>query len=105
MMPEVYESASAKEIIKLLPYKKYLALEDLIEYIKTSDDIKKFFYDSEHQDVRYLEEAMIIVMRAKHIEYNYSLNVFKRKQGTSKKIWQNRKFDKRNAIFLWDSRI
>ena len=74
MMPEVYESASAKEIIKLLPYKTYLALEDLIEYIKTSDDIKKFFYDSEHQDVRYLEEAMIIVMRAKHMEYNYSLN-------------------------------
>lgn len=46
----------------------------MIEYIKTSDDIKKFFYDSEHQDVRYLEEAMIIVMRAKHMEYNYSLN-------------------------------
>lgn len=74
MIPEIYEKADSKEIIKLLPYKSYMALEDLMEYVKTSDDIKRFFYDSEHQDVRYLEEAMIIICRAKHMEYNYSLN-------------------------------
>lgn len=74
MMPEIYENSDAKEIIKLLPYNTYMALEDLIEYVKTNDDIKKFFYDSEYQDVRYLEEAMIIVMRANNMDYKYSLN-------------------------------
>lgn len=74
MIPEIYEKANSIELIKLLPYKTYIALEDLMEYIKTSDNIKEFFYHSEHQDVRYLEEAMIIIMRAKHMEYNYSLN-------------------------------
>ena len=74
MIPEIYEKADSIELIKLLPYKTYIALEDLMGYIKTSNDIKKFFYHSEHQDVRYLEEAMIIIMRAKHMEYNYSLN-------------------------------
>lgn len=73
-MPEIYENSDAKEIIKLLPYNTYMALEDLIEYVKTNDDIKKFFYDSEYQDVRYLEEAMIIVMRANNMDYKYSLN-------------------------------
>lgn len=74
MIPEIYEKADSIELIKMLPYKTYIALEDLMEYIKTSDNVKEFFYHSEHQDVRYLEEAMIIVMRAKHLEYNYSLN-------------------------------
>lgn len=74
MIPEIYENADPKEIIKLLPYRTYMALEDLIEYVKTSDDINKFYFDSGHSDVRYLEEAMIIMMRAKHMEYNYSLN-------------------------------
>lgn len=74
MIPEIYEKADSAELIKILPYKTYIALKDLMEYIKKSDDIKKFFYHSEHQDVRYLEEAMIIIMRAKHMEYNYSLN-------------------------------
>lgn len=32
MMPEIYEKADSKEIIKLLPYKVYMALEDLMEY-------------------------------------------------------------------------
>ena len=74
MIPEIYEKVDSIELIKLLPYKTYIALEDLMEYIKTSNDIKKFFYHSEYQDVRYLEEAMIIIMRAKHMEHNYSLN-------------------------------
>ena len=74
LMPEIYDKANEKEIIKMLPYKSYKALEELIEYTKSSDNIKKFFYQSEHQNVRYLEESMIIIMRAKHNEYNYSLN-------------------------------
>lgn len=74
LMPDIYENADDKEIIKMLPYRAYKDLERLIEYIKTSDDIKSFFYKREHPDIRFLEEAMIIVMRVKHLEYNYSLN-------------------------------
>lgn len=74
MIPEIYENSEPKEIIKLLPYRAYEALEDLIEYIKISDDINKFYFDSGHSDVRYLEEAMIIFMRAKKYEYKYFLN-------------------------------
>lgn len=74
MMPKIFENAESSEIIKLLPYKAYIALEKLINYVKTSDDIKKFFYSYEYPDVKYLEQAMIIVSRAKHTEYIYSLN-------------------------------
>ena len=74
MMPDIYENADDEEIIKMLPYRAYNYLEKLIEYIKTSDDIKSFFYKREHPDIRFLEEAMIIVMRAKYSDYNYSLN-------------------------------
>lgn len=72
MMPEIYENADEKEIIKLLPYKAYNALEDLIEYLKTGDDIHEF--SAKHIGVGDLQEAMIIVARAKYLEYNYSLN-------------------------------
>lgn len=74
IMPEIYEKADEKEIIKLLPYESYKSLEELIKYIKTENDIKKFFYKSEYSSVKYLQEAMIIIMRAKHMEYNYSIN-------------------------------
>lgn len=74
LMPAIYENADDEEIIKMLPYRTYKDLERLIDYIKTSDDIKSFFYKREHPDIRFLEEAMIIVMRVKHLEYNYSLN-------------------------------
>lgn len=74
MMPKIYENADEEKIIEMLPYRAYKYLEKLIEYIKSSDDIKSFFYKREHPDIRYLEEAMIIVMRVKHLEYNYSLN-------------------------------
>lgn len=74
LMPDIYENADDEEIIKMLPYRAYNYLEKLIEYIKTSDDIKSFFYKREHPDIRFLEEAMIIVMRAKYSDYNYSLN-------------------------------
>ena len=74
MIPSIYENADDEEIIKMLPYRAYKGLERLIEYTKTSDDIKSFFYKREHPDIRYLEEAMIIVMRAKYDNYNYSLN-------------------------------
>lgn len=74
LMPSIYQNADDEQIIKMLPYRAYKDLERLIEYVKTSDDIKSFFYKREHPDIRFLEEAMIIVMRAKHLEYNYSLN-------------------------------
>lgn len=74
MMPDIYENADDEEIIKMLPYRAYKDLERLIEYVKTSDDIKSFFYKREHPDIRFLEEAMIIVMRAKYSDYNYTLN-------------------------------
>lgn len=74
LMPEIYEKADSKEIIKMLPYETYKALEDLINYIKTSNDITKFYYKTEHTDVRYLEEALIIVMRAKKNKHEYQLN-------------------------------
>ena len=74
MMPEIYENAVDEEILKMLPYRTYKDLERLIEYVKTSDDIKTFFYKREHPDIRFLEEAMIIVMRVKHHDYNYTLN-------------------------------
>lgn len=73
MMPEIYEKADSKEIIKLLPYKAYMALEDLIDYIKTSDDINKFYFDTGYSDVRYLEEAMIIFARVKKYDHKYML--------------------------------
>ena len=74
LMPDIYENADDEEIIKMLPYRAYKDLERLIEYVKTSDDIKSFFYKREHPDIRFLEEAMIIVMRAKYHDYNYSIN-------------------------------
>ena len=74
MMPDIYKEADEEKIIEMLPYRAYKDLERLIEYTKTSDDIKTFFYKREHPDIRFLEEAMIIVMRAKYSDYNYSLN-------------------------------
>ena len=74
MMPDIYKEADEEKIIEMLPYRAYKDLERLIEYAKTSDDIKTFFYKREHPDIRFLEEAMIIVMRAKYHDYNYTLN-------------------------------
>ena len=56
LMPAIYENADDEEIIKMLPYRTYKDLERLIDYIKTSDDIKSFFYKREHPDIRFLEE-------------------------------------------------
>ena len=74
LMPEIYEKADSKEIIKMLPYGTYKTLENLIKYTKTNNDITKFYYKSEYSDVKYLEEAMIIFMRAKKNEHEYQLN-------------------------------
>ena len=74
MIPDIYEKADEEKIIEMLPYRAYKDLERLIEYVKTSDDIKTFFYKREHPDIRFLEEAMIIVMRVKYHDYNYTLN-------------------------------
>ena len=75
MMPDIYENADEEKIIEMLPYRTYKDLERLIEYAKTSDDIKTFFLKREHPDIRFLEEAMIIVLRVKYHDYNYTLNL------------------------------
>lgn len=74
VIPEIYTEENLVELIKMLPYEAYLALEELIEFLKTSEDIETYFNKSKYTDVYYLKEAMIIVMRIKHLEYNYSLN-------------------------------
>lgn len=74
MMPDIYENADEEKIIEMLPYRAYKDLEKLIEYVKTSNDIKTFFLEREHLDIRFLEEAMIIVLRVKYHDYNYTLN-------------------------------
>lgn len=74
LMPDIYENANDDEIIKILPYKAYIDLEKLIKYTRTNDDIKSFIYNEKNFSIRSLEEAMIIVMRAKYHDYNYSLN-------------------------------
>lgn len=89
MMPDIYEKADEETIIEMLPYRAYKELERLIDYIKTSDDIKNFFYKSEYSGIKYLEEAMIIVMRVKYHNYNYTLN-----QGVIEKL--NGLFSKEN---------
>ena len=95
MMPDIYENADDEEIIKMLPYRAYKDLERLIEYVKTSDDIKSFFYKREHPDIRFLEEAMIIVMKVKYHNYNYTLNpgVIEKLNGVFSK--ENREIAKR----------
>lgn len=74
MMPDIYKNADEEKIIEMLPYRTYKDLERLIEYAKTSDDIKTFFLKREHPNIRFLEEAMIIVLRVKYHDYNYTLN-------------------------------
>lgn len=43
LIPDIYENADDDEMIKMIPYRAYKDLERLIEYIKTSDDISKFY--------------------------------------------------------------
>lgn len=97
LMPDIYENADDDLIIKMLPYRAYKYLEELIEHVKTSDDIESFFYKREHPDVVFLEEAMIIVMRAKQSTYDYSLNPCVLEKLTRLFSEKNRKIAKRYA--------
>jgi len=74
MMPDIYKEADDKKIIEMLPYKAYKELEELIEYLKTNDDIESFYFAEKRSCTHYLEETMIIVMRLKNNVYNYSIN-------------------------------
>lgn len=74
IIPELYQEENLLELIKILPYESYLALEKLIEYAKNNEDITEYERKMDHVGIRYLEEAMIIIMRAKDREYRYSLN-------------------------------
>ncbi len=74
LMPEIYEKAEDEKIIEMLPYKAYKGLEKIIEYTKTNSDIENFLYKEKNIDLDFLQDAMIIIRRSKHLEYNYSLN-------------------------------
>lgn len=74
MIPEIYTEENFPQILKMLSYDGYLALEKLIEFTKKSNDIRKFEKSIDYRGVRALEEAMIIIIRAKYSEYLYSLN-------------------------------
>ncbi len=71
---KMYEDADEKDIIKLLPYDSYKVLDELREYVKNSSDIEKFTKRKEYIEIRYLERAMILVLRVKGNKYTYSLN-------------------------------
>lgn len=74
MVPEIYENADDKRLIEMLPYGTYKNIEKLIQYIETNDDIESFLFHGENINIRFLEESMIIVLRAKYKKYKYSLN-------------------------------
>ena len=78
MVPEIYEKTEEKELIKLLPYASYQALEDLIEYVKKSNNIEEFdnkYFDlKKYGAVHYLYEMMIMVMKVKGNERTYYVN-------------------------------
>ncbi|MDO5556886.1 MAG: hypothetical protein Q4G05_01390 [Clostridia bacterium] len=74
MLPEIYTNADTETIIKMLPYDSYKMLKKLVNYAKESNDIKTFLNESNMQGAFYLQEAMIIILRAKYGKYNYSVN-------------------------------
>lgn len=74
MIPEIYSEENLPDLIKMLPYDSYLTLEKLFKYLKRSNDINKFTRQVDYKGIHYLEEAMIIIMRARYSEYNYSIN-------------------------------
>ena len=68
-IPKMYENADEKDIIKLLPYDGYKALDKLKEHVKNSGDIKEFTKTEEYVGIIYLEKAMILVLRVKGNQY------------------------------------
>lgn len=74
LIKDIYIEENFGQLIKLLPYEAYLLLEKLLEFTKNSQDINEFEKEIDHKGIYYLEEAMIIIMRVKDREYNYSLN-------------------------------
>lgn len=74
MIPEIYTEENFPKILKMLSYEGYIALEKLLEFTKKSDDIKAFEKSIDYKGVRALEEAMILIVRARYSEYLYSLN-------------------------------
>ena len=75
LVKDMYQNADDEKIIKMLPYDSYRILEKLIEYSKNNSDIKSFVYKYEYANIKFLEDAMIIVCRAKYGKYNYSINL------------------------------
>ena len=74
MIPEIYTEENLPKLLKMISYEGYMALEKLIEFTKKSDDIKAFEKSIDYRGVRALEDAMILIVRAKYSKYLYSLN-------------------------------
>lgn len=74
LIPEIYTEENFEEIIKMIPYESYVTLEKLLEFVKDNDDINEFVKQIKHAGIYYLQEAMIIALRAKYSKYDYSLN-------------------------------
>ena len=70
-IPEIYENADPKEIIKMLPYSSYLLLEEIMKRTKGKKGIieieEDFIYGDEvdYNAYKYLQETMILVARTK----------------------------------------
>ena len=81
MLPKVYNDLSVEKIIKILPYDSYLALEEIIKYVKdnsnTEDVTKKIisFYDKKDKGVKYLIDLMIVVLRVKKGKHTYYVDL------------------------------
>ena len=77
IVSSLYCEKNYDKIIKLLPYEGYEILEKLMKYIEENGakaDINEFEKKYDYPELRMLERAMIVVMRAKYGEYDYSLN-------------------------------
>ena len=74
MVPKIYQGEKLQQVIRILPYTSYYTLEQLLKDCKENKDINKSINRTEYDGIRYLEEAMIVVLRAKKGTYTYSIN-------------------------------
>ena len=81
MLPKIYENANDEMLLKILPYDSYLILEELIKYVKKNkienNEITNKVYelfDKEIRGISYLQDAMIIVLRATKDSHKYYID-------------------------------
>ena len=80
MLPEIYAKANLIDIIKMLPYDSYILLEKIKNRVeeKTKEnqiiDINEIVEKNSYIDLKYLCDAMIIVMRTNKYNRRYFIN-------------------------------